>query len=118
MLNSKQKMRLMNGGFFTVLIQHDWLLIFQKMNFLLRMWWICFYILFCKLQKKMETCIFQLGNFYFPIFSFGLLLFFNQFCFRVHGLIFSYTQIIQGFEFVFLPSQFFCLEDQIGCFPT
>jgi sulfur relay (sulfurtransferase) DsrC/TusE family protein len=23
MLNSKQKMRLMNGGFFTVLIQHD-----------------------------------------------------------------------------------------------
>ncbi len=70
MSNSRQKMSLMNGGFFTTLIQQNQLLIFQKMNFLLRMWWICFHLLFGKLQKKMEACIFQLGNFYLPIFSF------------------------------------------------
>jgi len=38
MLNFGQKMCLMNGEFFVVLIQQDQLLIFQRMNLLLRIW--------------------------------------------------------------------------------
>jgi hypothetical protein len=39
-VNYGRRMHLMNGESFVILIQQDHLLIFQKMNLLLRIWWI------------------------------------------------------------------------------
>jgi hypothetical protein len=41
----------------------------SKDDFLKRIWWICFHLSFCKLQKKMATYILQPSNFYLPMFS-------------------------------------------------
>jgi hypothetical protein len=69
MLNFWRKMRLMSGEFFAILIQQNQLLIFYKINLMLRIWWICFHLSFCKLQKMMVACISQPGKFYLCMFS-------------------------------------------------
>ncbi len=78
MSNSKAKMRFMNWKFFVTLVQQNQLLIFQKMNLLLWIWWICFHLSFCKLQKRMAACILQLCNFYLLVFSIWSLFLFCQ----------------------------------------
>ncbi len=68
-VNYGRRMHLMNEESFVILIQQDQLLIFQKMNLLLRIWWICFHLLSCKYQKKMVACILQPSNFYLFILN-------------------------------------------------
>jgi hypothetical protein len=61
-----QRMFLTNGEFFVGLTLINRLLIFWKTNLLLKIWWICHLLLFCKLQNKMIVCIPQPSTFSFP----------------------------------------------------